>query len=88
MAEKYLSPKEVAERYGLSVAWVYRCADLQAISFKVGKYLRWRESDLIAMEEYRDKQPRGYRLSERAVMRQTDKIEQAKRKLKFDIKEA
>jgi hypothetical protein len=44
---------EVAARYGYGPQWPYRCADLRKIAFKMGKRLCWRESDLIALEEYR-----------------------------------
>lgn len=89
MSEKLYSVAEVATRYGLSRAWVYRCKDLQRIAFKVGKYLRWRESDLLAMEEYRQTQPRGHRLGPRKnLIRQTSNIrdnERARKKLLFDM---
>lgn len=88
--EKLYSVKEVAKRYGLSVAWVYRCEDLRCIAFKVGKYLRWRESDLLAMEEYRRFTPSGFDLGARKnIIRQrttNSQLEQARKNLKFDIK--
>lgn len=53
--ERTLSATQVAARYGLKPAWVYHCAELQAIAFKVGKYLRYRESDLLKFEKERQK---------------------------------
>lgn len=88
--EKLYSVKEVSQRYGLSVAWVYRCQDLRCIAFKVGKYLRWRESDLLAMEEYRRFTPSGFDLAARKeiIRRKANnrQQEEARKKLLFDIK--
>ncbi len=53
---RYLSAKEVAERYGLSVNWVYGCRTLPRR--KVGKYLRFLESDL---EQWEKKLPESIR---------------------------
>lgn len=45
---RYLSSKEVAARYGLTVEWVYGCRSLPRR--KVGRYLRFLESDLEVWE--------------------------------------
>ncbi len=59
---KYLSAKQVAERYGLTVQWVWKCKALPRR--KVGKYLMFREDELERFELYRNHAPnvkgRGY----------------------------
>ncbi len=64
--ERTLSARQVADRYGLTEQWVYHCLELQHIAFKVGKYLRYRESDLVKFEKARaakqETERKGYRL--------------------------
>jgi predicted DNA-binding transcriptional regulator AlpA len=90
MDERLLSPKDLAKRYGLTTAWVYRCADLRKLSFKVGKYLRWRESDIIALEEYRGTiAKRGFDLKHKSevirLLSNTTEESRKRVKLLFDI---
>ncbi len=47
--ERYLTAQQVADRYNLSLQWVYGCRSLPRR--KVGKYLRFLESDLIDWEK-------------------------------------
>lgn len=101
---RYLSAKDVARRYRLSVAWVHHCQGLRPYKRKIGKYLRFLESDLEEFEAYRAQWPRPYvtgkerggregyilenhRLAVEASDNdlQSQKYEEAKAKLKFDI---
>lgn len=45
---RFLSAKEVAERYHLPMRWVYDCRSLPRL--KIGRYLRFLESDLEIWE--------------------------------------
>ena len=56
---RYLSAQEVAERYGLTVSWVYGCRTLPRR--KVGKYLRFREDELEEFEKSWQKATPSYR---------------------------
>ncbi len=47
--ERYYTAQEVADRYGLTLQWVYGCRSLPRR--KAGKYLRFLESDLIEWEK-------------------------------------
>lgn len=47
--DRFLTAKDVAERYGLPLRWVYRCRTLPRR--KVGKYLRYSEAALIEWEK-------------------------------------
>lgn len=51
--EVFLSPKEVAARYGVSPQWPYRCEDLQKYKRKIGRYVRFALSDLVKFEQER-----------------------------------
>jgi predicted DNA-binding transcriptional regulator AlpA len=55
---RYLTAKDVAERYGLSIRWVYSCLTLPRR--KVGRYLRFLESDLEIWEKRQAPSSRVY----------------------------
>lgn len=86
---RFLTPKQVAERYGLTVKWVYGCHALQAIAIRCGKYLRYRESDLVEKFETTRSSRRGYQIIMRRIGLEAERRKaEAKRpkfKLKFDI---
>ena len=56
----WLSAKQVARRYGMTVEWVYKCRDLRPYGTKFGKYLRFRLSDIHKFEEGRENARRGW----------------------------
>lgn len=90
MSEKFLTALQVAERYGRPVNWIYTCKELQECKVKIGKYIFFRESDLLALEEKRSKSPRGFDLkqSKEIVIRQTEESKantDARKRLKMDI---
>ncbi len=47
--ERYLTAQQVADRYHLTLQWVYGCRSLPRR--KIGKYLRFLESDLEDWEK-------------------------------------
>ena len=47
--DRYLTAQQVADRYNLTLQWVYGCRSLPRR--KVGKYLRFLESDLEIWEK-------------------------------------
>jgi excisionase family DNA binding protein len=52
MDDQRLSPKEASIRYGLPTSWFYLKAEGGVLpSYKVGKYLRFRASELDAWLE-------------------------------------
>jgi len=57
-APKYLSAAQVAKRYGLTTNWVYGCRSLPRR--KVGKYLRFLESELEEWEKRQAPSSRVY----------------------------
>jgi predicted DNA-binding transcriptional regulator AlpA len=95
--DPFLTSQEVADRYGFSQHWVYRCKDLRKLAVKIGKRLLWRESDLLALEEYRSGPGhKGQNLQWRRELIETDPLlirrltgkhdkAVAKAKLLFDI---
>lgn len=98
--DRYLTAKEVAKRYGLSVQWVYHCEALKPYRRYLGrKLIRFRESDLEKFEAYRAQWPRetvsgkrsgarGKHIENQDVIRQTssdERLEEARKRLKFDI---
>lgn len=83
--KKFLTAKEVAARYGMSLFWVYHCPEMQEIRRKIGKrHVVWAIEDLEVLERTdRDKATGGKTLPlDRA--RQTA-IEEAEKRLKFTI---
>lgn len=100
---KFLTALQVAERYGLTVDWVYGCKELQQYKRKVGKYVMYAESDLEKFEDYREQWPRtpssgkkpgsqGYPIKQRLMRLKQESTEAKKNKpkrfkLKFDIKD-
>ncbi len=56
--ERYLTAQQVADRYNLSLQWVYGCRSLPRR--KVGKYLRFKESDLEQWEKRHNETSRTY----------------------------
>jgi len=60
--ETLLTPEQVAARYSHSLDWVYHCPQLKKIRVKVGKCLRWRESDLKDLETKQSDKRRGFRI--------------------------
>ncbi len=78
---RYLTAQEVAERYGLTLAWVYRCKKLPRR--KVGKYLVFREDELESFEQYRNIQPCGFFIRHDP---QATKLQKARKALQFDMK--
>lgn len=82
----YLRPEEVAARYGLPVAWVYRCQGLKKYRRKAGKYVVFRLADLIEFEEERKHtENRGFTLDVRRPHVERDPNDTAVNPLKFDI---
>ena len=79
---RYLSAKEVAERYGRTVGWVHRCLKLPRR--KMGKYLVFREDELEDFEQYRKGQGRGFFIRPDS---EATKLQKARKRLKFDIVE-
>jgi excisionase family DNA binding protein len=54
---KLLGPKDVAERFGVPLTWVYAKAEAGKLPhYKMGKYIRF---DPQEVEEYLKKQRRG-----------------------------
>ncbi len=56
--ERYLTAQQVADRYNLSLQWVYGCRSLPRR--KIGKYLRFLESDLEVWEKRHTETSRTY----------------------------
>lgn len=56
---KFLTAKQVADRYGQSLKWVYGCLTLPRR--KVGKYLVFREGELEEFEKSWQKATPSYR---------------------------
>ncbi len=46
---KYLTPKQVAARYGMTVKWVYGCRSLPRR--KIGRYVRFLQEELEIWEK-------------------------------------
>jgi hypothetical protein len=80
MTKRLWTPKEVAERYSMTVQWVYHNAFLKAHALRVGgKSLRYREEDL---EEFENKRAhnRGFDIVTRRITREEKlKAEKANR---------
>lgn len=57
---RYLTAKDVARRYKLPLSWVHHCEALKPYKRKIGKHLRFTESDLEEFEAYRAQWPRPY----------------------------
>lgn len=91
MSEKprYLSAKQVAERYGVSPQWPYRCKDLQKYRRKIGQYVRFLESDLELFEKERwSPESNSHKIPGEMFMRLRVKHEEtimAKKPLVFDL---
>ncbi len=60
--EELLTAEQVAARYAHSLDWVYHCPQLIKIRIKIGKCLRWRESDLRNLENSQGERRRGFRV--------------------------
>ncbi len=78
---RYLTAVEVAERYGMTLGWVYRCKKLP--HRKVGKYLVFREDELEKFEQYRREEPRGFFIRHDSKASVIQKLRKA---LKFDMR--
>ncbi len=78
---RYLTASEVAERYGRTLGWVYRCEKLPRR--KVGKYLVFREDELESFESYRNIQPCGFFIRHDP---QATRLQKARKALQFDMK--
>ncbi len=76
---RYLSAKDVAERYGRPLKWVYKCKDLPRR--KIGKYLTYREDELEKFEKRRNSASRGFIIRRDAKV---DLRQNARKRLKFD----
>lgn len=84
---RFLSPQDVADRYGCAVDWVYHCKALKPYKRKIGGKLRFLESDLLQFEN--DREGARYGLDRTYLMRRRheyDKEHPPETILKFDIK--
>jgi hypothetical protein len=80
---RYLTVDQVAKRYGMTVKWVHRSKALRKYGTRIGKYLRFLESDLEAFEIEMRSATRGY------IIRRDDNmvdIKTLRKKLKMDIR--
>ena len=89
--EVFLSPKEVAARYGVGPQWAYHCEDLQKYRRKLGGRVRFALSDLVKFEQERLNVPRdSHKYPGEILMRHRAKYEEdrkVKSKLVFDLKD-
>ena len=77
--EVFLTAKDIAERYGVSKQWPYHSPEMMKLRIKIGKYVRWRLSDLEALEA--EKSDRGEAL---ALFKKWE-LQRKRKLLKFDI---
>ena len=83
---KFLTADQVAARYGRPISWIYTCKELKACAVKIGKYLHFRESDLLALEEKRRFSKRGFDLEARRNVIRQKKESEIKNKRPFKLK--
>lgn len=84
---RFLTPREVADRYACGLDWVYHCKALQPYKRKIGGKLRFLESDLLKFEDDRD--GARYGVDKAWLMRRRHEYEQEHQPesiLKFRIK--
>lgn len=83
---KFLTAVQVAARYGRPVSWIYTCKELKECAVKIGKFLHFRESDLLELENKRRHSRRGFDLEARRTVIRLKKEEETKNKRPFKLK--
>ena len=84
----WLTPTQVAERYGMSLQWSYHCLELQPIKRHIGKYVYYAIEDLEVLEKTdRDKATGGKTmpLDWAKYLVEKKRKEDAEKRVKFGI---